>query len=421
MAVSEDDVVTLEVGKARELGLSKADFVFLTETGLPRVAGGHFCTDIPDGPLGLFGVRPLGEDNRALILGGIGPDGDMLYFLDLNEGVVVLLSLGEADEEPQFEVVNTTLTAFAAFVRQVGAYMHSPRAERPADDKARLAEIAAGLEELDPESFRHPHCWWAMALARLRREAARRERAHAPAESRSDAFDRALDRLDEAGWRQVTGKEFASATGEYGLLTLPDDFTDAFSADGAQHRDVDVRWRGGLPSEIQSLFAREGIVVRVPEDEPEEEDDFDAAMERLMAAAHGPQEPGEGTVTCLATTETSDLCRIIRAFERLAAKGYVAEPALWPTTSGCWQRVAERTEDMESPRAVFWNTQSHDTAFDASGNLVGELYLGWAGDHEEIAAALAETGLAMQVPADKGTTFILGPAVQDSINDGPVA
>ncbi|GAA4621410.1 hypothetical protein GCM10023196_009470 [Actinoallomurus vinaceus] len=414
MAAGEEDVVTLDVEVGKGLGLSTADLALLTETGLPRLAGGHFCADIPDGPLGLFTVRPLSEDNRALVLGGAGPDGDMLYFLDVNEGIVVLLSLGDGDEEPQFEVVNTTLRAFAEFVRRLGAYVHSPWAERPADDKARLAEIAAGLKELDPEAFKHPHCWWAMVVARLRREAARRERAHSPAESHSEAFDRVLDRLDEKGWRHVTGKEFASATGEYGLLTLPEDFSDAFSADGALLRDVDVRWRGGIPSEIQSVFAWEGLVARVPEDEPEDEDedddDFDAAMERLMAAAHGPQEPGEGTVTCLATAETSDLCRILRAFERLAAKGYVAEPALWPTTSGCWERVAERTEDVESPRAVFWNTQSHDTAFDARGDLVDELYLGWAGDREEIAGILAETKLGLKVPEDEGTTFILGPA-----------
>ncbi|MFD0538812.1 hypothetical protein ACFQY7_38870 [Actinomadura luteofluorescens] len=247
--------------------------------------------------------------------------------------------------------------------------MYSPWSERPADDKARLAEIAAGLEELDPEAFDHPHCWWAMAVARLRREAARRERAHAPAESHSESFDRALDRLEERGWRHVTGKEFASATGEYGLLTLPEDFSDAFSTEGALLRDVDVRWRGGLPSEIQSVFALEGLVIHVPEDEPEVDDDYEAAMERLMAAVNDTEGPDEGTVTCPVPAETSDLCRIMRAFEDLTGKGYVAEPALWPTTSGCWQRVAERTQDAESPKAVFWNTQSHDDAFDTRGDL----------------------------------------------------
>ncbi|WP_329097511.1 SUKH-4 family immunity protein [Actinomadura citrea] len=410
MAAGEEGVVTLDVATGSELGLSEDDLMLLTGTGLPRDAGGYFCTDIPDGPLGLFAVLPLNEDNRALILGGTGPDGDMLYFLDVNEGVVVLFSPGEGDEEPQFEMVNTTLRSFAEFVSRLGAYVYSPWAERPADDKARLAEIAAGLAELDPEAFGHPHSWWAMAVARLRREAARRERAHAPAESHSESLDRALDRLEEKGWRQVTAKEFASVTDEYGLLALPEDFSDAFSADGVLLRDVDVRWRGGLPSEIQAVFAREGLVVRVPEEEPQDEDDYDAAMERLMAAVQDTQGPGEGTVTCLVPGETSDLCRIVRAFERLAANGYVAEPALWPTTSGCWQRVAEQAQDAESLKAVFWNTQSHDDAFDTRGDLVDELYLGWAGDREEIAAALAETELAVKTPEDEGTTFILAPA-----------
>lgn len=409
MAAGEDDAVTLDVAKASELGLPEADLRLLTETGLLRDAGGYFCTDIPDGPLGLFAVLPLNEDNRALVLGGTGPDGDMLYFLDVNEGVVVLFSPGEGDEEPQFEIVNTSLRSFTEFVRRLGAYVYSPWAERPADDKARLAEIAAGLEELDPESFAHPHCWWSMAVARLRREVARRERAHAPAASHSESFDRALDRLEEKGWRQVTGKEFASAADEYGLLTLPEDFSDAFSADGALLRDVDVRWRGGLPSEIQSVFAREGLVVGVPEEEPED-DDYEAAMERLMAAVHDTQGPGEGTVTCQVPGETSDLCRIVRAFDDLAARGYVAEPALWPTTSGCWQRVAEMIPDAESPKAVFWNTQSHESAFDTRGDLTDELHLGWAGDRDEIAAALAATELLVKTPEDEGTTFILAPA-----------
>ncbi|NYD48416.1 hypothetical protein BJY14_004399 [Actinomadura luteofluorescens] len=410
MAAGGDDVVTLDVATGSELGLSEADLTLLTETGLLKDAGGYFCADIPDGPLGLFTVLPLNEDNRALILGGTGPDGDMLYFLDVRQGFVVLFSPGDDDEEPQFEIVNSTLRSFAEFVGRLGAYVYSPWSERPADDKARLAEIAAGLEELDPEAFDHPHCWWAMAVARLRREAARRERAHAPAESHSESFDRALDRLEERGWRHVTGKEFASATGEYGLLTLPEDFSDAFSTEGALLRDVDVRWRGGLPSEIQSVFALEGLVIHVPEDEPEVDDDYEAAMERLMAAVNDTEGPDEGTVTCPVPAETSDLCRIMRAFEDLTGKGYVAEPALWPTTSGCWQRVAERTQDAESPKAVFWNTQSHDDAFDTRGDLAGELFLGWAGDREEIAAALAETGLVVKTPGGKGTTFILGPA-----------
>ncbi|GAA0915774.1 SUKH-4 family immunity protein [Nonomuraea longicatena] len=387
------EFITLDAEKGRELGLSEADFVLLTETGLPRDVADHFCTDIPDGPFGLFAVRRLNADNHALILGGTSSDGGLVYFLDVNDGNVVLLSWDD-DGEPQYEGVNTTLSAFAEFVVRLGAYTESTGAE---------------LEKLDPEAFRHPHCWWAMVAARYRREAARRERMSAPAASHSDAFDRALDRLEEKGWRHVSGKEFASATDEYGLLTLPEDFSKAFAADGALIRDFSARWRGGLPPEIQSAFAWEGLVVLVSEEE-QDEGDFDAIMDQMLAAIHDRQQPTDGTLTCLATEETSDLCRILRAFGRLAAKGYVAEPALWPTTSGCWERVAERTEDTDSPKAVFWNTQSHDRAFDARGDLIDELYLGWAGDHEEIAAALAETGLTVKVPENEGTTFILGPA-----------
>lgn len=403
------DAVRLDAGKGRELGLSEADFAILTGTGLPRRAGDVFTADVPDGPFGLFAVQPLDEDGQALILGRFELDADMLYFLDVKDGDVVLVSLGGGEEETQFEVVNTSLEAFVGFVGRLGAYTDAPRAENPADDKARLAEIAEELERLDPMAFEHPHRWWAMVVSQLRRQLARRERAYAPAASHSEAFDRILDRLDEKGWRHVTGQEFASATGEFGLLTLPDDVSDAFSSDGALLRDVDVRWRGGLTEDLQSAFAWEGLVLYVPEDEPEEEPGgFEEAMERLMASVHGPQEPDEGTVTCQVGARPSDLCRILEAFGRLSARGYVAEPALAPTTSMCWQRVAERADDLESPRALFWNAQSH-AAFDCRGDLIGELYLGWAGDAEEIAAALAGTGLAVTPPEDEATTFVLAP------------
>ena len=414
MTTGEENVVTLDAGKAAELGLSEADAKLLTETGLPSTAGMVFGTDLSDWTFGLFDSVPLNEDGRALWLGTTGPDGDMLYFLDVAQGLVVLFSPGdegEEPEEPEFEVVNSSLGNFAEFVRRIGSYMDSPESDDPADDRAQLAELTAELEERDPDAFEHPHSWWAMVTSRLRRDVARRSRAraHGPAQSQSEAFDRALDRLAEGSWQLVTAKQFAAKTGAFGLLSLPEDFSDAFSADGALLRDVEINLRGGLLEELQSIFAREGLVIHVPEEPEPEDDDFDAAMQRLLAAEHGPQVPEESTVTCLATTEPSDLCRILRAFEALAAKGYVAEPALWPTTSGCWERVAELTEDVENVRAVFWNTQSHDSAFDPRGDLRDELYLGWSGDREEIAEVLTRAGLPLTVPEDDSTTFIFTP------------
>ncbi|MFI0446732.1 SUKH-4 family immunity protein [Actinomadura sp. 6N118] len=425
-AFGEEDVVTLEPEAGREMDLSEGDLALLTEVGLPRFAGGLFTTDLPDDFLELFSTERLPDpesgDTQIVTLGGITRDDDARYFLDTGKGWVVLFTPGDAPGEAQTEVVNSTLEAFTEFVYEFGRYLNGPEAESPSEDRARLVELGALLKEHDPDAFRHPHCWWAMAIDQFTRNAARRERAASPARSQSDAFDRALDRLIDEGWQLVEPGRFAEEVETSGLLCPPADFSDAFSSDGALIGDVALSWRGGLTSSIQSAFAREGLVVSVPgqgqddvdmlEDMDEEERAryYDATMEALLAAAHGPYKPEEGTVTCLATEAASDLCRIVKAFDRLAAQGYYAEPALWPTTSGCWEQVHARTESGQSPKTVFWNTQSHDSDFNARGDLIEDLHVHWAGDRDLIAEALAETGLKVRVPGDDGTTFILSPA-----------
>jgi hypothetical protein len=78
--------------------------------------------------------------------------------------------------------------------------------------------------------------------------------------------------------------------------------------------------------------------------------EYEAAMEALLAAEHGTDKPKEGAVTCLATDRSSDLCRITEGFDRLGEHGYIAEPALWVTTSGCWQMVYDQAEDEHPSR-----------------------------------------------------------------------
>lgn len=404
MTDHEKDVATLDAGTGRELGLSDDDFALLTEAGIPRV-GPHFTTDIPEGPLGLFAVQPLDGDDKALFLGGTDTDGGLRYFLDIANGYVALLALDD-DGETETEIVNTSLAHFLEFLDRLGAFTTSPPAR---DDRARLKALAADLEALSPESFRHPHCWWSMAIDQLRRGIARRDRESGPALSQSDAFDRALDRLYDDGYRLLTQQDFAAETDAYGLLTLPDDFSAAFSSEGALVKDVTFALRGAVTETVQAAFAREGLVLVVPKEEEDEDLDSETAMKRLMAAQYGPQTPSDGTGTCTAGDTTSDLCRIVKAFDVLASQGYVTEPALWPTTSGCWERVAERLDDLDSPKAVFWNTQNHNSAFDARGDLVGSLFLTWSGDRAVIAEALATAEVPLTVPEDDGTTFIFEP------------
>ncbi|MEU6078369.1 ribosomal protein L7/L12 [Micromonospora sp. NPDC047074] len=242
-------------------------------------------------------------------------------------------------------------------------------------------------------------------------------------------FDRALDRLGAEGWQVVDAERFESDTESSGLLSPPSGLAEHFGPNGVLAEDVILRWRGCVPSMIQSAFAREGLVVSVPGQGAENYDalldmdkdelsrEYEASLKALLAAVHGTNKPEEGAVTCLATGRSSDLCRITEAFDRLVEHGYIAEPALWPTTSGCWEHVHNQTKDGQSRKAVFWNTQSHEDCFDHRGDLVGELHVHWAGNRDLIAEILADTGLAVKVPKNEGTTFLLHPIASIASTD----
>ncbi|MEV5540578.1 hypothetical protein AB0L13_27390 [Saccharopolyspora shandongensis] len=175
-------------------------------------------------------------------------------------------------------------------------------------------------------------------------------------------FDRALRRLEAEAW-------------------------DVVGADDALVEDVAIAWRGGFTSRIQSVFAREGLVVSVPGQGEDEDDDLldldadelrrrsDVAMDALFGAVHGTNEPDDGVVTCLATDGSSDLCRIVRAFGRLAGHGYIAEPDLWADPVGRLAAGLRADRGGRSPKAVFWTTQRHTECFDARGDLTDELAL----------------------------------------------
>ncbi|SOD63047.1 Ribosomal protein L7/L12 C-terminal domain-containing protein [Streptomyces zhaozhouensis] len=233
-----------------------------------------------------------------------------------------------------------------------------------------------------------------------------------------DDFDRALARLAAGYWQIVDSERFASDIGTGGLLNPPSDLAAHFGPDGTQRADITLRYRGGVIPMLQSTLAREGLVACVPARRPEEDDvpdtddakwaaKYEATRHRLLAAENGTLAPEEGSVVCLATDSPSDLLRITQAFDRLAEHGYFAAPALWPTPSGCWEIVFAQTSDAH-PRAVFWDTQSHD-AFDARGDLVDELFVRWSGDRTLIADLLTDTGLEVTTPEHETIAFVLRP------------
>lgn len=242
-----------------------------------------------------------------------------------------------------------------------------------------------------------------------------------PPHTQRSGFDRAITKLKNDGWKFVDAEQFASDTATTGLANLPDDLDDHFGPDGGMRRDLTLRSRDGVLSWLQTAFAREGLVVEVPGQGPDTDSYVglsaqelaamrEAAIEALLAAEHGTASPREESVTCLATERSSDLCRMVAAFDRLAGHGYIAEPACWPTTSGCWEQVYQQAEKDDSEAAVFWNTQNHDSCFDPRGDLAGSLFVHWMGDPDLIAECLLDTGLAVKKPQSDGTTFILHSA-----------
>ncbi|MFC4014998.1 SUKH-4 family immunity protein [Nonomuraea purpurea] len=439
-AFGEEAVLLMDVEPLRELGLSEADLRILTEVGLPVRADQAFNASVRQEPqAGSVVVFQTGDgDVDVLILGGTYGEGSMRYFLDVGDGVVGLLSL---DDPPQAEVVNGSLETFVEFLLKLRLRQQSLSGASAETGRDHTEELWRSLRELDPAAFRNAEAWWAMVMdtlmdrdviaetrAFLQQRKAETfhtpppdEPAEEPAHSHRESFERVFDRLRAEGWKIVDSERFAADTASGGLLSPPDDLADHFDRDGRLTKDVSLAWRGGLPSRVQSVFARESLVVSVPEQAEEDDDSLmdmdaeelakasEAAMEALFAAVHGLNEPSTGVVTCLAAERSSDLCRIVAAFDRLAEQGYVAEPDLWPTSSGGWEHVYDMTKDGEPAKAVFWTTQDHTSSFDARGDLVEDLWLQWSGDREVIADALAGTGLEMKAPANDGTAFLLRP------------
>ncbi|GAA3585163.1 hypothetical protein GCM10022419_078860 [Nonomuraea rosea] len=439
----DEAVLLMEVEHLRDKGLSDADARILGQVGLPVRADLAFTAAVAGEPSSGASVvfKTGGGDVDVLILGGTAGEGGMRYFLDLRGGVVGLLSL---DGEPQAEKVNTDLESFVEFLYRLRARQRALNGEPEEAGRDYTERLWLSLKELDPAAFTGAEGWWPMVLDTLmdrdliaetraflqqRRAEVAGELAGGSADparwSQRDGFDQAVSRLESDGWRLVDAERFAAEGETSGLLSLPADLDGHFAPDGSLVKDIGIAWRGGLPSNVQSVFAREGLVVCVPGQSDREDEDAlleldsdelgrqaDEAMDALFAAVHGLNKPEDGVVTCLATDRSSDLCEIVRAFERLAAHGYLAEPDLWPTASGAWQHVREATPDGQAPKAVFWITQAHTSCFDLRGDLVDELAVQWVGDRELIAEVLSGTGLQVTTPPDDTVAFLIRAAGQ---------
>lgn len=443
-AFGEEALRRFDVEHLLQEGLSEANARMMSEVGLPVRADLAFSTSTEEpGPGDLVVFRTGNGEVPVLILGATPNGGAMRYFLDIPRGIVGLLSF---DGEPQAEQINSSLEMFLTFLVHLRKRQTAAMDDGSEDLGRHTEELRHTWGELDPIALANAEAWWSMVLdaladrtfltearalleqRRAETGATSDESTHAEPSASSGSvespvvggaepgsararFEVALGRLREDGLEIVDADRFAAEPERRGLVSVPAKLDGFFAEDGGLVEDVPMSWRDVLPSRIQSVFAGVGLVVRVPEQRPDDEDDddldFDAAMEALRAAAEGRTAPEEGVVTCLATDRSSDLCRIVAVLDRLRAHGYVAEPDLWPVSSGAWQQVQERTAAGEPTRAVFWITQEHTRCFDDRGDLVEDLHLQWAGDRDLIAITLADTGLAVQTPDEDWTAFLL--------------
>lgn len=164
-AFGEAGLRRLDVGWAREKGLTDADARILSEVGLPVRADVAFTTYVDEGlEAGAHVVFQTGDGEvDVLILGTVAPDGFMRYFLNLRGGSVGLLDLDA--ESPSAERVNSSLENFVEFLRRLRVRQQElVDAAGDLDNEEYTERLWLALKEVDAAAFAHGEAWWAMVL-----------------------------------------------------------------------------------------------------------------------------------------------------------------------------------------------------------------------------------------------------------------
>lgn len=158
---------------------------------------------------------------------------------------------------------------------------------------------------------------------------------------------------------------------------------------------------------LEEAFASDGRLT----DELEISTTFDPSVVQWALIRHGlsAQTTEGGAVAVVVERRgeaVSDLARLARAGHALEQLGVFFGGPLAYTSSDGWDRAhalaAEGTSDV-----LFWNHQSHSEAFDAHGDLTGELHLQWIGDAERMATALRAEGMDVDVPSSNKKTIVV--------------
>ncbi len=101
---------------------------------------------------------------NVLCLGGPTGTTDMRYCLDLEDGYVILLTLGD---QPAAEVVNTTLAEFVEFLYRLGLRFEDIAGRTSEQMDEYTLQLRAYLAARDPRAFAEPDSWWSMVFDRL--------------------------------------------------------------------------------------------------------------------------------------------------------------------------------------------------------------------------------------------------------------
>ena len=95
--------------------------------------------------------------------------------------------------------------------------------------------------------------------------------------------------------------------------------------------------------------------------------------------------------------------KVSNVLKKLEDRGYFARGPWWCCSSCGWVAVP----DDQREKVVFWNEQTDETAFDEVGDLLGKLFLQWAGDGDEIVKAFEEDGFETEWDGTENMTVIV--------------
>ncbi|GAA2084490.1 hypothetical protein GCM10009759_03580 [Kitasatospora saccharophila] len=162
----DEGVITVPRSKTAANGVPDAAAQTLADVGLPAELQVIFSLAAPGQPEA-FTLVPVDTGDsitKVLCLGGPTGSNDMRFCLDLEDGYVILLTLGD---QPGAEIVNTTLDDFVEFLYRFGLRLKhiSASSDQQADEYTE--QLRKYLEARDPQAFAEEDTWWSMVFDRL--------------------------------------------------------------------------------------------------------------------------------------------------------------------------------------------------------------------------------------------------------------